>query len=149
MNLSIRFRLTLWYSAVLLAALALFAAAMSVALEHRLMAGLETRLAQRVEGLRTVAGEAVVEHMSRQLLQEELVEFTREVPEGTLTALADPNAIEAPDFTDPSRWIAIGYSALWRVLFVVYTEVLPGGRTRIIGARNATTVQRRKYEEAG
>jgi heavy metal sensor kinase len=95
-NLSIRFRLTLWYSTVLLAALVLFAVAMSVALEHQLMAGLDTRLAQRVDGLRTVAVEGVTEHMTRQVLQEELVEFTQEVPEGTLTGLADPNGLLLP-----------------------------------------------------
>jgi hypothetical protein len=69
--------------------------------------------------------------------------------EEALTALADPNAIEAPDLADAARWITVGYSALWRVLFVVYTEVFPSGRTRIISARKATTAQRRKYEEAG
>ena len=69
--------------------------------------------------------------------------------EEALTALADPNAIEAPDLADAARRITIGYSALWRVLFVVHTEVFPSGRTRIISARKATTVQRRKYEEAG
>ena len=65
-----------------------------------------------------------------------------------LTALADPNAIEAPDLADAARRITIGYSALWRVLFVVHTEVSPSGRTRIISARKVTTSQRRKYEEA-
>ena len=69
--------------------------------------------------------------------------------EEALTALADPNAIEAPDLADAARWITIGYSALGRVLFVVYTEVFPSGRTRIINARKATTAQRRKYEKAG
>ena len=69
--------------------------------------------------------------------------------EEALTALADPNAVEAPDLADAARWITIGYSALWRVLFVVYTEACPSGRTRIISARKATTAQRRKYEEAG
>ena len=66
-----------------------------------------------------------------------------------LTALADPHAIEAPDLADATRRITIGYSALWRVLFVVHTEVIPSGRTRLISARRATTAQRRKYEEAG
>jgi hypothetical protein len=32
--------------------------------------------------------------------------------EEALTALADPNAIEAPDLADAARRIAIGYSAL-------------------------------------
>jgi uncharacterized DUF497 family protein len=33
------------------------------------------------------------------------------------------------------------------VLFVVHTEVLPGGRIRVISARKASTSHRRKYEE--
>jgi uncharacterized DUF497 family protein len=67
--------------------------------------------------------------------------------EEAITALADPRAIEAPDLTDPRRWITIGYSALQRVLFVVHTEALPSGRTRIISARKASSGQRRKYAE--
>ena len=67
--------------------------------------------------------------------------------EEALTALADPRAIEAPDLADARRWITIGYSALQRVLFVVHTEALRGGRTRIISARKASSGQRRKYEE--
>ena len=54
---------------------------------------------------------------------------------------------EAPDLADARRWITIGYSALQRVLFVVHTEALRGGRTRIISARKASSGQRRKYEE--
>jgi uncharacterized DUF497 family protein len=67
--------------------------------------------------------------------------------EEAITALADPRAIEAPDLADPDRWITIGYSALQRALFVVHTETLPRGRTRIISARKASPAQRRKYEE--
>jgi uncharacterized DUF497 family protein len=67
--------------------------------------------------------------------------------EEAITALADPRAITAVDLVFPDRWITIGRSVLLRVLFVVHTQSLPGGRTRIISARKASARQRRKYEE--
>lgn len=68
--------------------------------------------------------------------------------EEAITALADPHAVGAPDLILPERWITIGLSALLRVLFVVHTENLPGGRIRIVSARKASATQRRRYEEA-
>ena len=68
--------------------------------------------------------------------------------EEAITALADPYSIGAPDVVFTERWITIGRSALLRVLFVVHTENLSGGRIRIISARKASATQRRKYEEA-
>lgn len=67
--------------------------------------------------------------------------------EEAITALADPRAVSAPDLAIDDRWITIGRSALLRVLFVVHTESLPSGRTRIISARKASASQRRRYEE--
>ncbi|MEO8604102.1 MAG: BrnT family toxin [bacterium] len=67
--------------------------------------------------------------------------------EEAVTALADPRAITAPDFFEVRRCITIGLSGLLRVLFVVHTESVGGGRVRIISARRASTVQRRRYEE--
>jgi uncharacterized DUF497 family protein len=67
--------------------------------------------------------------------------------EEALTALADPHAITAPDLFEVRRSITIGLSALFRVLFVVHTESLVGGRVRIITARRASPAQRRRYEE--
>ena len=43
--------------------------------------------------------------------------------------------------------VTIGASALSRVLFVVHTEGMRGGRVRIISARKASSAQRRRYEE--
>lgn len=68
--------------------------------------------------------------------------------EEAITALADPRALSASDLVDPDRWIVIGRSALFRVLFVVHAENRPSGRIRIISARKASRAQRRKYEEA-
>jgi heavy metal sensor kinase len=87
-RMSIRLRLTLWYSAVLLAGLALFGGGMWLALEHRLMAQVDTRLEQRVDGLRAALN---IEggHAGREQLQEELSEFIREVPEGGFIQLSD------------------------------------------------------------
>ena len=64
-----------------------------------------------------------------------------------VTALADPTALTAPDLYEPNREVTIGVSALSRVLFVVHTESVRGGRVRIVSARKASAVQRRRYEE--
>ncbi len=56
--------------------------------------------------------------------------------EEAISALADPRALEAPEFEHPWRFLTIGRSALLRVLFVVHAENIAGGRVRI------------KYEEA-
>jgi len=81
-------RLTLWYSAVLLLGLALFGGAMWFALGNRLVAGVDERLAQRVQGLQTVL-EVESEITDGEALRKELAEFAREVPEGALIELLD------------------------------------------------------------
>jgi heavy metal sensor kinase len=87
-DLSIRLRLTMWYSAVLLAALAVFGFGMWFALEHRLMAGVDTRLAQRIQGARNALGAEAEVHNRRQL-QRELSEFAAEIPDGAPIQLWD------------------------------------------------------------
>ena len=67
--------------------------------------------------------------------------------EEAVTALADPRAIEAPDLLRPARHVAIGMSAVFRLIFVVHLETV-GDRTRIISARRANVAQRREYDEA-
>ncbi len=47
--------------------------------------------------------------------------------------------------TQEERFIDIGRSAMGRLLVVVYAE--RGDNIRIISARKATSVERRKYEE--
>ena len=65
--------------------------------------------------------------------------------EEATTVFDDARALEAPDHYDPDRFVLIGMSALSRVLFVVHCQ--RGNRIRIISARPATPVQRRKYEK--
>ncbi len=88
MRFSIRLRLTAWYAAALLAGLALFGAGMWVALEQRLVAGIDLRLAQRIAGLQTALGPDA-EIKNRAQLRQELSEFVREVPDGSLVQLRD------------------------------------------------------------
>ena len=88
MRLSIRLRLTAWYAATLLAGLALFGGVMWIALEQRLVAGTDLRLAQRIAGLQTALGpDARIKNRTH--LRQELSEFVREVPDGSLVQLRD------------------------------------------------------------
>ncbi|MGB7721691.1 MAG: ATP-binding protein [Bryobacteraceae bacterium] len=87
-RVSIRLRLTAWYSAVLLLGLALFGLGMWLALERRLMAGVDTRLAQRVQGLRSALG-AENDIKDRSQLKQELSEFAGEIPDGSFIQLRD------------------------------------------------------------
>ena len=58
------------------------------ALEHRLLSDLDSRLAQRITGLRTVL-EIESALRDRSQLPVELAEFAREIPEGGLMQLVD------------------------------------------------------------
>jgi heavy metal sensor kinase len=88
MRISIRQRLTAWYAAALLLGLGIFALGMWVALQERLIAGVDSRLAQRIQGLETALG-AEAEIRDRAQLQQELAEFVREIPDGSLVQLRD------------------------------------------------------------
>src|SRR5260370_32617129 len=61
---------------------------MWIALEQRLVAGVDLRLAQRIQGLQTALGPDA-EIKTRAQLQQELSEFVREVPDGSLVQLRD------------------------------------------------------------
>ena len=88
MLISIRQRLTAWYAAVLLLGLALFAIAMWFALYSRLVESVDARLALRIQGLHTALG-AESDIKDRGHLEQELSEFIREVPDGSLVQLRD------------------------------------------------------------
>jgi two-component system heavy metal sensor histidine kinase CusS len=98
-RVSIRLRLTAWYSAVLLLGLALFGLGMWLALEQRLMAGVDTRLAQRVQGLGSALG-AEDEIKDRGKLQQELSEFASEIPDGGFIQLRDRSGAFVLPFPD-------------------------------------------------
>lgn len=61
------------------------------------------------------------------------------------TVFDDPDALDAPDLIYAGRFVLIGRSHESRVLFVVHAE--RGERVRIISARKASPVQRKKYEQ--
>jgi two-component system heavy metal sensor histidine kinase CusS len=92
MRISIRQRLTAWYAAALLLGLAIFALGMWVSLRERLIAGVDSRLAQRIQGLETALG-ADAEIRDRAQLQQELAEFVREIPDGSLVQLRDTSGV--------------------------------------------------------
>src|SRR5579883_973472 len=90
MRLSIRQRLTAWYAAALLLGLSIFGCGMWVSLRGRLIAGVDARLAQRIQGLQAAVG-AEAKIRDRHQLRRELAEFTQEVPDGSIVQLRDPS----------------------------------------------------------
>jgi len=87
-RISIRLRLTVWYAVALLLGLALFGFVMWLAAEQRLLAGVDTRLAQRLAGLES-ALKAESRIKSRAHLQRELAEIINGYPDGSLIQLRD------------------------------------------------------------
>lgn len=85
-RISIRLRLTAWYAVVLMLGLALFGLVMWLAAEHRLMAGVDTRLDQRLTGLK-LALEPQGWITNRDRLQRELSEFASENADVSLVQL--------------------------------------------------------------
>jgi heavy metal sensor kinase len=90
MRISIRQRLTFWYAATLVAGLCAFGLVMWLALQQRLVAGVDARLAERLQGIQTALGNEA-EIADRLHLQQELDEFAREVPDGGIIQLRDAN----------------------------------------------------------
>src|SRR5260370_13675675 len=84
---SIRVRLTVWYSLVLLAGLAAFGTGIWLVAQHSLMSSLDDALREQAKGVVTVLqshrGETPAE------LQEELDEYVRATPGGNLMELHD------------------------------------------------------------
>lgn len=68
--------------------------------------------------------------------------------EEAASALLDPFALEALDLIEVDRTIVIGRSARLGVLFVVTLMLERDEVVRIISARKASPLQRKKYEEA-
>jgi uncharacterized DUF497 family protein len=66
--------------------------------------------------------------------------------EEAATSFADPDALLLEDKLHSERAVLIGISARLRVLFTVFVE-LAMDRIRIVSARKATRLERRRYEE--
>lgn len=121
-HVSIRLRLTAWFSAVLLAGLAVFGAGMWFVLNHRLLAGVDTELEQRVAGLKTTL--ELEGDYSRNQLKVEISEFAKEISEGVLMDLRDE--------TGPLLPFARRFSDAKPGFQTVSSE---GGRYRVLAAR--------------
>ncbi len=91
-RISIRQRLTAWYAIALLFGLGIFALAMWVELQERLIAGVDARLTQRIQGLVTAIGaEAKIRDHAQ--LQQELAEFVGEISDGSLVQLRETSGL--------------------------------------------------------
>ena len=101
-RLSIRLRLTLWYAAVLLAGLSVFAGGMWFAIHQRLTAGVDQRLAAKVQGIRALL--EIEGGMNTAQLKDELSEFARGMPDGTLLLVREPGGQRI--LTSPERGAA-------------------------------------------
>ena len=99
---SIRLRLTLWYAAVLLAGLSVFAGGMWFAIQQRLTAGVDQRLAAKVKGIRSLL--EIESAMNMAQLQDELSEFARGMPDGTLLLIRESGGQRI--LTSPERGAA-------------------------------------------
>jgi uncharacterized DUF497 family protein len=62
-----------------------------------------------------------------------------------MTVLTSNDVVEEEDKADPTRLITIGFSSHARILFVVTTEMTDDDRVRIISARPASPIQRKKF----
>src|SRR3981189_602017 len=85
---SIRARLTVWYSIVLLAGLVLFGGGIWLVVSHSLMASVEDGLTAQAKGVTTVI-RAEFRPPRPQHLNEELSEYVHAAHEGNLTEVSD------------------------------------------------------------
>ena len=85
---SIRSRLTIWYSAVLLAGLLLFGGGIWLLISHSLMASLDDSLVAQAKGVHTVIQTDFRPERPRHLYAE-LSEYVDATPEGNLTEVVD------------------------------------------------------------
>ncbi len=80
--ISLRFRLTLWYSLVLAIGLALFGGGVWLALRQAMYATIGSTEKQYVEGLVKVLKTEIAESIPRAQLREELAEYANAIPDG-------------------------------------------------------------------
>jgi heavy metal sensor kinase len=130
MRLSIRQRLTAWYAVALLLGLSMFAFSMWFSLRQRLIAGIDARLAQRIQGLKTAIG-AEAKIRNRAQLLRELDEFLREVPDSSLIQLRDSTGAVLPADGQPILHPGFGRTG-------PYTDFASGRQLRVATARIAS-----------
>jgi len=82
---SIRLRLTVWYSCVLLAALLVFGASLWVAVRHSVLSGVDRRLSEAAKGIRTV----LENESDKRDFDEELTEYARAASETAFLRVLD------------------------------------------------------------
>lgn len=134
-SLSIRMRLTLWYAIVLLVGLLLFGTGLWFAVEHRLMGAVDQRLAQYVDGVRTVA-EIEGPNATEAQLDEEMSEFAREIPEGTWLRVRDAQhqLLPLPGTPAPAALPDVAVDAVPRY----YSVAVRGKPYRLLAKRTAS-----------
>jgi two-component system, OmpR family, heavy metal sensor histidine kinase CusS len=88
-QVSIRVRLTSWYSLVLLAALSLFVWGIGLTAKQRLMASVDAALVEQAKGVFTVIRTEINPAHPEQLL-EELSDYAQATPDGNLIEVRDP-----------------------------------------------------------
>jgi heavy metal sensor kinase len=133
MRVSIRQRLTVWYAAALLLGLCVFGFTAWVSLRQRLIAGVDERLAQRMQGVQTALG-ADADIRDRAKLNQELSEFVREVPDGSIVQLRDSTGgVLLPRGSQQVLGPPSGRSG-------PYTEEIAGHQLRVAAARLETAV---------
>src|SRR5579884_3536695 len=101
--MSIRTKLTLWFTAVLLAGFVVFGAAFSIMLERHLLSGVDRRLRERSAGAQAVVAEEA--RRGPEHLREELDEYAHAVAAGTLIFAYDAagRPLVSPDAAVASR----------------------------------------------
>ncbi|HYR83906.1 MAG TPA: ATP-binding protein [Terriglobia bacterium] len=114
---SIRLRLTIWYFLVLLAGLGLFAAGTWLALEHRLIADVDQRLAQRARGLQSVFD--ALDADDKPELEDDINDFLKQTADNSFIEVRDnagATIFSSPNHKAfvPSRPLAPGYSTFDR-----------------------------------
>lgn len=86
---SIRLRLTAWYCAVLAGALVLFGGAMWLAVRHSFIAEVDKTLQQHVHGAVALIQMERAENASVNEIRDELAEYVKAVPQGSLMHIHD------------------------------------------------------------
>lgn len=66
--------------------------------------------------------------------------------EEAVLAMKDPLSLDFEDLVDPANLVTLAATPEGRILYIVSTE--RDDRLRIISARDATSHERRRYEEA-